>query len=505
MTKVNSCIPEGESDIWRNNYGVTLPLIPSRRGRGKTIVTQSLKGWEWNFIHMSIIIIGAGQIGQFIASKLSSEKKNVILIEGDEEKIAGISENLDVKVILGNGASPVVLKEAGIKNAQMLVAVTDSDEVNLLACMVSSLQTSAPIKIARVRNPDFYHLQESEESQKRLNIDMMINPDKEAADAILRTLSVPGSVDVINFFDGKMKIVGIKVRGKSEVTDTYLEKLKLLEEGRHLLFTAILRDGQTIIPTGKNRILSGDTVYFATESENIYKVMRLFGFETETTKRVMIHGGTFIGQYLARNLEQNDIQVKIIEPDSKLCSNLVRRLNKTVVLNESATDENLLRQENVGEMDAFISVTDDDEDNILSSLLAKRLGVPWTITVTRHIGYIPMITTIGIDVAISPRLISNSTILHFIRQGKVLSVSSLQEDIEILEIEALETSDIINVPIRDARLPKETLILSIQRGDEIIIPVGSTVIRAGDKVLIQANSSAVPKVEKLFTVKPEYF
>lgn len=454
---------------------------------------------------MSIIIIGAGQIGQFIASKLSSENKDVIIIEGDEGKIADISEELDVKVINGNGASPIVLREAGIRNAQMLVAVTDSDEVNLLACMIANLEASAPIKIARVRNPDFYHsIIDGEDILKSLDIEMMINPDKEAADAILRTLSVPGSIDVIDFFGGKMKLVGVKVKKESEITHTYLEKLKISDVD-HLLISTIVRDGQAIIPSGKNRILPGDTVYFVTESKSINKIMTIFGFESEETKRVMIHGGSFIGLYLAKNLEENGVQVKIIEADQKLCSNLVRHLNKSVVLNEAATDETLLTQENIKEMDVFISVTNDNEDNILASLLAKRLGVPWAITLTTQISYIPLITTIGVDVAISPRLISSSAILHFIRQGKVLSVSSLQEDIEIMEIEALETSDLVGVPIKNAKIPKGALILSLQRGEEIIIPNGETVIAPGDKVLVQTDSRSVPRIEKLFTVKPEYF
>lgn len=453
---------------------------------------------------MSIIIIGAGQIGQFIASKLASENKDVIIIEEDESKIAGISEELDVQVIQGNGASPSTLKEAGLKDAQMLVAVTDSDEVNLLACMMSNLLTSVPVKIARVRDPEFYHIQ-NEETLKKLNIDMIINPDKVAADSILRVLSVPGSIEVINFFDDKMKIVGVKVKTESEITNTQLEKLRPLGKDKHLLISTIIRDGQTIIPSGKNQILPNDIVYFVTESDNIREVMKLFGFKSEKIRRVMIHGGTFIGLYLAKFLEDSDIQVKIIEPDQKKCSNLVRRLDKSVVLNDTATDQAFLTQENVKDMDAFISVTDDDEDNILSSLLAKRLGAPWTATLTTQISYIPLITAIGVDVAISPRLLSNSAILHFIRQGKVLSVSSLQEDIEILEIEALETSDIINIPIKKAKIPHEALIICIERGGEIIVPHGGTVILPGDRVLVQSTTKAIPRVEKLFTVKLEYF
>lgn len=453
---------------------------------------------------MSIIIIGAGQIGQFIASKLSSENKDVIVIENNEAQIEEVSEKLDAKVILGNGASPAILREAGIKNAQMLIAVTNSDEVNLLACTLANAQTTIPIKVARVRNIDFYHPLD-QETLKKLNINMIINPDKVAADAILRVLSAPGALDVLEFFGGKMKVVGIKIDEDSEFTNITLEKLDILRKNNNILISTIVRDGEIIIPTGQHKILAGDIIYFATKSDNVPDAMKSFGIKAEKIKRVMIHGGGFIGLYLAKYLEETDVQVKIIEKRQGLCRNLVRNLNKAVVLNESATDQTLLTQENVHEMDAFISVTSDDEDNILSSLLAKRLGAPWAITLTTQISYIPLITKIGVDVAISPRLLSNSAILHFIRQGKVLSVSSLHEDIEILEIEALETSNIVNTPIRRAKLPKGSLILSIEREGKVLVPDGRTVVVPGDKVLVQTNTASIKKIEKLFTVKMEYF
>ena len=302
-----------------------------------------------------------------------------------------------------------------------------------------------------------------------------------------------------------MKLVGVKVKEKSTLTDQYLEKLRLSEDIPHILFTTIIRDGETIIPTGRNRILPGDIVYFISETEKIPSIMKLFGYRSDRIKRVMIHGGTFIGMHLAKFLEKHDVQVKIIDSSAEACSKLVRNLNKSVVLNETATDQSFLQQENVGDMGAFIAVTGDDEDNILSTLLAKRLGTPWAVTLTKQISYIPLITTIGVDVVISPRLIANSAILHFIRQGKVLSVSSVQDDIEILEIEALETSNIVNIQIREAKIPKGALILSVERDGNIIIPDGSTVIQPGNKVLVQADNQAISKVEKLFTVKMEYF
>ena len=265
---------------------------------------------RWRVV-LSIIIIGAGQIGQFIASKLSQENRDVIVIEGDEDKLVNLGEELDVKVIHGNGASPAVLKEAGVKEAQMLVAVTNSDETNLLACMMANLQTKTPITVARVRDPNFYG-REDKEILDKLDIDMIINPDREAADQILRILSVPGSIDVIDFFNGKMKLVGVRAKQDSKIVNIYLDELSKLVGDKHLLITTILRDNETIIPSGRNRILPGDLVYFVTEADNIYNIMQLFGFDTKAVKRVMIDGGSHIGLQLAEILEQRDIQVKRI-------------------------------------------------------------------------------------------------------------------------------------------------------------------------------------------------
>jgi trk system potassium uptake protein TrkA len=453
---------------------------------------------------LNIIIVGAGQIGRFVASKLSKENKDVIVIEEDERRIAEINEELDVQVIRGNGASPNILREAGVNKAQMIVAVTDSDEVNILSCLMSNMQTSVPVTVARVRDPGFYEIQD-EEIIKKMDIDMIINPEKEAADAILRILSVPGSLEVMNFFGGKMKLAGVRAKRESEITGKRLDELQPLNDGNHLLITAIVRDGESIIPSGKSRLLEGDLVYFIAKPDDIPNVMKLFGYESEKVKRVMIVGGGYMGMHLAKILEQRDIQVKIIEPDAKLCSNLVRNLDKSVVLNEAATDQALLVQENVKDMDAFISITPDDENNILSSLLAKRLGTPWTISLTNEINYIPLVRTIGVDVVISPRLIANNKILHFIRQGKVLSVFAFQEDIEILEIEALETSDILGKPLKDAKIPKGVLVIAVERDGEVMIPDGNTIIKSGDKVLVQATTKSIPGLEKLFTVKLEYF
>ena len=453
---------------------------------------------------MSIIIVGASQVGQFLAEKLSNENKDVILIERDEDKLAMIDDDLDVQIISGNGVSNTLLKSAGVEKTEMLIAVTDSDETNLLSCMLANLHSHVPIKVARVRNPEFLDMH-NEDFLKQLKIDKLINPDSETASAILRILSVPGSSDVLNFFDGRMLLVGVKINEETQVVGKPLESLSVFRGEHNVLLTAIIRDEHTIIPSGRDRLQVGDLVYFAASSYDAEYVMHHFGSKSPEIKSVMINGGNYIGLHLAEHLEKNNIQVKIVESDNAICENLIKKLNKSVVLNGLGTDQSTLVQENISNMDAFISVTEDDEDNVLSSLLAKQLGVPWTISRITQPGYISLVTKIGVDVCVNPRLITESAILHFIRKGKVLAVSSIKEDLEILEIEAVEASKIVNVPLKDTKIPEGTLIIALERNGKILIPHGESVIEAGDRVLIQTASNVIPKVEDLFKQKTRLF
>lgn len=452
---------------------------------------------------MSILVIGGGEIGQFIADKLIQEKKEVVIIEKDERVLHEIEESLDAKFVVGNGAAPQVLREAGLKNAEMVIAVTDSDEVNLLSCILAGMEAPQAIRIARIRSREF----DIEETrfQEQFRINLVINPDRETARAILKILEIPGATDMLDFFDGRVRLVGTTVRRTSPVINRPLRDLVRLREERNFLIAAIFRGGQLIIPTGDNKIMPGDNVYFMSAAKNIQAGMRLLGHKGEKAGNIMIHGGGFIGMNLATSLEKKGINVKVIEPDSKTCSVLSRHLNKSVILNAAGTNQDVLEEENVSQMDAFVAVTKDDEDNILSSLLAKRLGCPLAVALSHKSAYQPLISAIGIDVVINPRALTNNAILHFIRRGKVIHVSCLREDAEIIEAEALETSDLVGRPIRRLKLPTGSLVLSIKRGEKLIAPWGDTVIETGDRVLLLARRDAIPKIEKIIVVKLEYF
>lgn len=452
---------------------------------------------------MSILIIGGGEIGRFIADRLIREGKEVLVIEKDERVADEIKEELDAKVICGNGAAPRVLREAEMGKAEMVVAVTDSDEVNLLATMLAGMEAPQAVRIARIRNREFDI--EGESLQHDLHINLVINPDKVAARAILRVLEIPGASDMMDFFDGNVKLVGAPALKSSPLINRPLKDMTRLWEDGRFLVAAIFHNGEFSMPTGDSKIVPGDTVYFVSQREHMADGMRLLGHRGEKARDIMIAGGGFVGLNLAAGLEKRGVNVKIVEQDPRLCSALSRGLGKPVILNATATDEDFLKEENIASMDAFVAVTRDDEENILSSLLAKRLGCPIAIAISHKAGYLPIISSLGIDVVLSPRQLTIDGILHFIRKGKVLQASSLREAAEIIEVEALETTDLVGRPIKDVRLPKGVLILSVKRKDEIVVPWGDTVIQPGDRVLLISSRDAVPKVEKFITVKLEYF
>ena len=452
---------------------------------------------------MSILIIGGGEIGTFIADRLIREGKEVVLVEKDERVVDELKEELDAKVICGNGAAPRVLREAELGKAEMVVAVTDSDEVNLLATMLAGMEAPQAVRIARIRSREFDI--EGESLQHDLRINLVINPDKVAARAILRVLEIPGAIDLMDFFDGKVKLVGASAQKTSPLINRPLKDLtKLWEDGRFLV-AAVFRHGEFILPAGDSRIHPGDVVYFVSQSEHVPDGMRLLGHRGERAHDVMVAGGGFVGLNLAAGLEKKGINVKVVEQDPRLCSVLSRSLSRSVILNATATDQDFLKEENISGMDAFVAVTRDDEENILSALLAKRLGCQLAVALSHKAGYLPIISSLGIDVVLSPRQLTIDGILHFIRKGKVLQASSLRDEAEIIEVEALETTDLVGKPIKDVKLPKGVLILSVKRKETIVVPWGDTVIEPGDRVLMLAGRDAVPKVEKFITVKLEYF
>ena len=452
---------------------------------------------------MKIIIIGAGEVGFNIAQKLSEENHDVVLIEKDPDKIKSINDELDIQVLSGSGTSPMLLKRAGIKDADMLVTATDSDEANLIACMLAQNLSSTILKVARIRNQEY--LNETELFGKDfLGINQVIAPERLMAKTILSLFEIPCATEVINFEKGRVKLIGFIVTKDSPFSDRKL--LSLEGEEKKLHIGAIVRGDEVIIPSGKDIILAGDLIYVVVKYNELDEVLKLFQVQNEITRRILIVGGGQIGTALALTLDTSRFNVKIIENDKDKCTQLAEKLDRVLVINGDGSDKALLQEVNIKDTDFIVATTKDDEKNILMSLLAKRLGVKRTITKVSKLSYVSLLSTIGLDTVISPRLSAVQAILQYIRRGKIISVIPLKgEHAEAIEAEAMETSRITDKPLAKVKFPKGAIVGAIIRGVDIIIPRGDSIVRPKDRLIIFALKKALPKLEKLLTVKLEYF
>jgi trk system potassium uptake protein TrkA len=430
---------------------------------------------------------------------------DVVVIEKDEGKVKHVIDTLDVQTIHGSGSSVEILKQAGIEDADMLIAVTDSDEVNMISCLVASAQTKVPIKIARIRNPE-YAQDIGILGEKNLNIDLTINPEQEMVRTISRLVEIPDATDVVEFAEGRVRITGIKVDPNSYVIGKKLKNLDKENEKHDIIIAAIFRDDKVIIPRGDDIIQENDLVYAVTEASKILTITNYFKEKERHTQRVMILGGGEIAVELAQRFEKKNIKTKIIEHNEQRCLEIAEKLEKTIVLRGDGTDRELLEEENIKDVDVFITISESEQTNILVSLLAKRLGAKKVISLINNLTYTSLVSNIGVDVVISPHLSAISRILQFIRKGKVLSVASFhKENAEAIEIVALETSDLVNKPLRDIKFPRGAIIGAVVRDKEIIIPTGDTLILPDDRVIIFTLTSAIPSVEKTLTVKMDYW
>ncbi len=454
---------------------------------------------------MRIIIIGAGEVGYHVASRLCAENKNVVVIDKDAAAIQHVSERLDVQTINGSGSNPVALEDAGLKEAEILLAVTDSDETNLVACLVADLISPNTKKLARIREGawDQYYEQFHDNPP---HIDNIINPEIEVVKTIEGLLVVPGAVDVGDFEGGRIKFVGIVLDENAQLCNVQLSDLTTVLGARSLLIASIVRGDKLIIPTGEDRLKANDLIYVISKEESLIDTLKIFDKHEEKLKRVLIVGGGRIGYRLAKRLEEKSVHTKIIERDKDRCSELAEKLNKALVICADGSDQNILAAENLQDMNAVVTVTDDEETNILVSLLSKRQGVRKAITKVDRLSYFSLMSAMGIQRIVSPRLSAINSILQHIRRGKILSDITLKgEQAEVIEAVALETSGIVGKPLRKISFPKEAILASIITEREIIIPSGDSVVRPGDRIIIFAKRQTIPKIEKFLTVKVEFF
>jgi trk system potassium uptake protein TrkA len=458
---------------------------------------------------MKVIICGAGQVGFNIARYLSSEGADITVVDRSQDLVEKITDSLDVRGLVGFASHPDVLQEAGAGDADMVVAVTYADEVNMVACQICHSMFEVPTKIARVRHQSYLDpLWSDLFSRDHMPIDVVISPELEVAKAIARRLEIPGAFDVIPLAEGKVSLLGVHCSETTPILHTPLRELTALFPDLHIVIVGIQREGRGIVPRADDQLLPGDDVYFVADAAHLGRAMAAFGHEEREARRVIIVGGGNIGLNLASQVEREHphVALKVIEVNKDRAEVVAEALNRTVVIHGDALDTEILEESNVKAAETVVAVSNDDEVNILASLLAKRHGCQRAVTLVNKTTYGPLIGSLGIDTVVSPRAITVSTILQHVRRGRIRSVHSLSEGFgELIEADALETSSLVGVPLREAELPEGVLIGAIVRGSEVVIPRGDTVIRPGDRVIMFAASAAVKKVERLFAVRLEFF
>ncbi len=458
---------------------------------------------------MKVIVCGAGQVGFHIARHLSLENNDVTVVDQSPDLIRQIGDNLDVNGIVGEASHPTVLDEAGAEDADMLIAVTYADEVNMVACQVAHSIFEVPTKIARVRQQSYLDpMWTNLFSRDHMPIDHIISPEIEVARAVTRRLQVPGAFEMIPLADDKVKLLGVRCREDCPLVNTPLRQLTQLFPDLNIVIVGLMRGDEAIVPTSDDQMLPGDEVYFVVDSEQVSRAMAAFGYEETEARRLLIFGGGNIGLFLAQEIEHehNWVRTKIIEQNPERAKNIAGKLGETMVLQGNVLDHELLEEANVGATETVVAVTNDDETNILASLLAKRYGSQRAITLVNKGTYETLINSLGIDVTVSPRNITVSTILQHIRRGRIHSVHTLREDFgELIEAEALETSELVGKPLREINLPGGVMLGAIVRDGEMICPGGSTIVEPKDRVVLFASAKVIRKVEKMFAVQLEYF
>jgi len=458
---------------------------------------------------MKIIILGAGQVGASTAEILSREDNDITLVDHNTAVLDALADRLDIRTIAGQASSPEVLVQAGVEDVDMLLAVTNSDETNMIACQIAHSLFNTPTKIARVRSQD-YLAQPGLFCNGAIPIDVIISPEQVVTDEILRLIEHPGALQVIDFAAGKIRLVGLRA-----VEGGALVSKKLSELSNHLpasssRVAAIYRDEQPIIPDGTTVIEAKDEVFFIAARDDIGAVMQELRSVDEVGKRVIIAGAGNIGFRLAQALEKTGFQVKLIERDAARARRVSELLEDTVVLQGDAADKELLQQENIDAMELFCALTNEDEANILSAMLAKQLGARRTMAIVNRAAYIDLIQSDKVDIAISPRLATVSALLLHVRRGDVKAAHSLRRGVaEVIEVVAhgdRSTSKIVGRPLRTVKFPADTTIGAIMRDDKLIALNGDSVIEEGDHVVIFViDKRRIPEVENLFQVSAAFF
>lgn len=458
---------------------------------------------------MKVIICGAGRVGGSIAKQLVHEQNDITIIDNDEKALGKIGGALDVKTVQGFACYPTVLDEAGAKDADMIIAVTASDEVNMIACQMAKSIFKVPTKIARLRHqsylmPMYVDIYRAEE----MPIDVIISPEIEVAKNIINRFHVPGATESIPIENSSVKIIGVRVLENSPVEGVTLAKLETQLEEVNAGLLGVFRDNNFI--TTKNKIIlqDGDEIFMVTSNKSVPKTMEILGHDEEEAHKIVIIGGGNIGLYIAKELEEEDSdnRIKIIELSTERAEYIANKLNNTVVINGSALEEVILEEVNISKAETVIAVTNDDEVNILSSLLSKNMGAKFCFTLLNNHSFVPLMANLGIDVTVNPRESTVSSILQHVRRGKIRAAHSLKDDkAEVLEAEISESIGLVGKKLGEIEFPEKAVVGAIIREGKFVAANPSQTLQRRDRLIIMTLPQDVKDVEDLFCAQSRFF
>ena len=458
---------------------------------------------------MQIIICGAGQVGWQIARHLAGEQNNVTIVDNNPDLVRQATEVLDVQGIAGHASYPDVLERAGARDADMIVAATHSDEVNMVTCQVAHSVFAVPRKIARLRAQSYLDAIYSDLYRRdHLPIDVVISPEREVAEAALRRLAVPEAFDNQFFLDGEVQLMGISLDESCPVLNTPLRQLTDLFSTLRAIVVGVRRSGQLFAPEPGDQLFAGDDIYVMTHRDDAVRALDIFGKEPRKQERVVVVGGGNVGLAVAKALESRTqrVRVKMIEKDRRVAERAADALDRTIVLNGDGLSRELLHEAAIQKADSILCVTDDDKTNLLTAVRAKQAGCRMAICLVNDPTLQGMMRPLGIDASINPRSTTVSSILRHIRHGRVRGVYSVGDaEAEVIEAQVLSTSTISGQMVREIAFPEGALVGAVKKGDKVIRPKGTTRIEEGDIIVIFALAADVPAVERLFQVAIDFF
>lgn len=458
---------------------------------------------------MKVIICGAGQVGWQIARQLAGEKNDVTVVDVNPELVRRATESLDVQGVAGFASYPDVLERAGARDADMIIAATHSDEVNMIVCQVAHSVFGITRKIARLRAQSYMDAIYSDLYRRdHLPIDVVISPEREVAEAALQRLAAPSTFDTESFMNGRAQLLGIALDEDCPVLNTPLRQLTDLFSTLRAIVVGIRRDGHLFAPEPGDQLFAGDQIYVFTHSEDVGRTLEIFGKAAKKQERVVVIGGGNVGLAVARALEARTsrVRAKVIERNRAQAERAADMLERTIVLNGDGMDMEVLIEANIDRADAVLAVTDDDKTNMLAAVRAKQAGCKLAIALVNDPTLTPLMAALDIDAYINPRATTVSSILRHIRHGRVRAVYSIGDsEAEMIEAQVLSTSPISGRLLRDVEFPEGVLVGALMKGDRVLKPAGDTKIEEGDVIALFCMTSDVPEVERLLQVSIDFF